>query len=195
MLRLILGSQSPRRKEILSHFNIPFEQAFPPFNEDAVPFRGHPGEYVCELSKGKADSLYPLYQDAAILTADSVVFKDGIIFGKPKDRGNAVQTLQALANAWHTVYTGVTIRFKEKEFHQFEETRVLFNKLTPAQIDLYIERLKCSDKAGGYGIQMGAGIVIKRIEGCYTNVMGLPVNTLCELMSKIGVDLWHHLKS
>ena len=85
MHRLILGSQSPRRQEILGYFNIPFEIASPPFVEEAVPFRGDPSAYVLDISKGKADSLASLYPKAVILTADTTVVCNGKVFNKPAD--------------------------------------------------------------------------------------------------------------
>ncbi len=190
MARLILGSQSPRRKEILSYFNIPFEQAAPPFDEDSIPFTGNPIDYVCSLSKGKANSLVHLDESAVILTADTIVFRDGKIFGKPANQEEAFHTLSELVGQWHTVYTGVTVKQGDKEFYQAEATRVQFNNLSAEQIQHYLLRTHWMDKAGGYAIQRGSGLIVSRIDGCYYNVMGLPINTVHTLLKHVQIDLW-----
>lgn len=194
MIRLVLGSQSPRRKEILSHYSIPFEQATSDFVEESVPFQGDPKEYVNILSKGKADALVYRFPDAAILTADSVVYRENKIYNKPLDRAEALQMLSELSGNWHSVYTGVTLRFGQEQFHQVEETQVEFNPLTEAQLNAYVDTQRWADKAGGYGIQLGGGLIVRQIKGCFYNVMGFPVNTVRDLLMNIGVDLWKYLK-
>lgn len=194
MQKFILGSQSPRRREILSYYSLPFEVVPPQFDEDAIPFFGHPGEFACFLSKAKADSLVDRFADSVILTADTIVYLDGKSYGKPRDATDAKQTLEALSGRWHSVFTGVTLRLTERSFHQFEETKVLFNPLTPFQIEEYIKTQVWADKAGGYAIQNGGSLMIKKLEGCVYNVIGLPVNTVRELFNYIGIDLWHYLK-
>lgn len=194
MTPIILGSQSPRRKEILGYFSLPFEQVTPSFDEESVPFEDNPTEYVCELSNGKALSLHHRFPDRIILTADTIVYWEGKIYGKPGNEQEAVQTLSHLAGKWHSVYSGVTLRYLDQEFHRFEETRVLFNSLTPNQIHMYQTKLHCADKAGGYAIQNAGGIIVNRIEGCYYNVMGLPINSVRELLLCAGIDLWEYLK-
>lgn len=194
MTRIILGSQSPRRKEILSFFTLPFEQASPDYDEDSIPYFSPPDAYACTLSKGKADSLAHRYShDTVIITADTIVVRDGKIYGKPRDLEEAVKSLSELAGNWHSVFTGITVRKGRQEFSSAEETKVLFHPLTPEQIKEYYQKLHCWDKAGGYAIQGSGAIIVKSIEGCYYNVMGLPINTLRDLLAKVGIDLWHHL--
>jgi septum formation protein len=173
---------------------MPFEQKTPPFDENSVPFTGDPSAYVHALSKGKAHSLLATFPDAVILTADTVVYKSGKVYNKPIDLDDAFQAVSELAGDWHSVFTGVTVLLGSQEFTGAEETRVLFNPLTPEQIRHYHQKMEWRDKAGGYAIQMGGGLVINRIEGCYYNVMGLPVNTARELLFKAGIDLWLYLK-
>lgn len=193
-MRLILGSQSPRRKEILSYFALPFEQASPPFDESSIPFQNNPAEYVCAIAKGKADSLIHLYPEAAIITADTTVWRAGKIYGKPSSSEEALQYLSELVGQWHSVFTGVVLRYGNAQFTEVEETRVLFNDLTPDQIRHYHTKLHWSDKAGGYAIQMAGGLIVRKIDGCFYNVMGLPINTLHTLLNKIGIELWEYLK-
>lgn len=194
MKRLLLGSQSPRRKEIMSYFSLPFEQVSPDFNEEAVPYDGDPAAYVCELSDGKALSLATRFPEAIILTADTIVWKEGKLYGKPKDAASAFQALSELVGSWHSVFTGVTVWHNKRVLNQVEETRVLFNHLTPEQIRHYHTKLHWADKAGGYAIQMAGGLIVNRIEGCYYNVMGLPINSVRHLLLKVGIELWDYLK-
>lgn len=194
MTRLILGSQSPRRKEILSYFALPFEQVSPIFDEEAMPFNGDPAAYVNELSEGKALSLTSRFPAALILTADTIVWKDGKIYGKPKNTAEAFQSLSELTGSWHSVFTGVTLHHQGRAINRVEETRVLFNTLTPDQIRHYHTKLHWADKAGGYAIQMAGGLIVNRIEGCYYNVMGLPINSVRQLLLQAGIELWDYLK-
>ncbi len=193
-MRYILGSQSPRRREILSYFDLPFERVSPDFDEDAIAFSGDPAAFACHLSKGKADSLAHRFPETLILTADTIVYLDGKSYAKPKDPKDAFATLSALSGKWHSVYTAVTLKKGMQEFSKAEETKVLFNKLTDSQIEHYIKTQSWADKAGGYGIQQAGGLLIHSFEGCYYNVVGLPINTVYELFLHFDIDLWQHLK-
>ncbi len=193
-MQLILGSQSPRRREVLSFFDIPFKQVSPHFDEDTIPFHGNPQEYVQILSKGKADSLAYEFSQEAILTADTIVYKEGKIYGKPRNKEEAFQYLKELSGKWHSVFTGLTLSLKGQNFQEVDETRVLFNSLTEEQIKTYHQSLTFSDKAGGYMIQGPGGLIVKRIEGCYYNVVGLPINALYSVLLHAGIDLWKHFK-
>lgn len=190
---LILGSSSPRRKEILSYFSLPFQQRSPDFDEDAIPFCGSPEDFVRSLSAGKAASLAKLEPEAMILTADTIVYREGKIYGKPTSEEDAFHRLKELVGNWHTVYTGITLQSGSQVFHQEEATQVLFNSLTDEQIRHYISIINWRDKAGGYAIQMAGGLIVQRIEGCYYNVMGLPINSVAAVLMKMGINLWNYL--
>lgn len=194
MPRLILGSQSPRRKEILSYFSFPFDQISPSFDEDSVPFEGDPKKYVLTISRGKALSLKGRFPEDILLTADTTVYQEGRIFGKPLNELEAFHFLSALVGRWHRVYTAVTLVYQNQEFSAVEETKVLFNSLTEDQIRHYHTKLHWADKAGGYAIQMAGGLIVHKIDGCYYNVMGLPINSVRELLLKVGIELWDYLK-
>lgn len=199
MTRFILGSGSPRRKEILSYFSLPFEQQSPLFDEESVLFSGDPKDYVTKLTNGKLSNLKDKFPQSLILTADTVVYCDGKIYNKPKDEEEAFQYLSELSGKWHSVYTGLSLFDgrdinNQKVFHEIEETRVLFNPLTPNEIRHYHSKIHWADKAGGYAIQMGAGLVVNKIDGCYYNVMGLPINTLRKLLKKVNLELWDYVK-
>lgn len=192
-MRIILGSQSPRRKEILSFFDIPFEQIASQYDEDDHIFTGDPVDYVKTLSHGKALDLHGQYSEAAVLTADTIVYKNGKIYGKPRDRVEAMANLAELQGSWHSVYTGLSLFYEGNQYDVVEETRVLFNPLTHQEINLYLDQLQWADKAGGYAIQMGGGLIVKKIDGCYYNVMGMPLNALRSIFNNIGIDLWEHM--
>lgn len=194
-MEFILGSQSPRRKEILEFFDFPFTQVKPNFDEEAVPFDGsHPGEYALTLARGKAESISKLKPNCSILTADTVVFQSGQSFSKAADYAEAFETLSTLSGKWHSVFTGLCLWTPKGQFQQYEETRVLFNALSHAEIDTYLKKTQWQDKAGSYAIQGAGSLIIKEIQGCYYNVMGLPVNTLNALLAQAGIRLWNHLK-
>jgi len=193
-VELILGSQSPRRREILEFFSLPFIQATPPFDEEAIPFEGNPQDYVQTLARGKAESLVSRFPAATILTADTIVYREGTVYGKPRDRQEAYQYLQELSGRWHSVFTGLSLYTTEQSYQSVEETRVLFHSLNEQQMHAYHAVLEFTDKAGGYMIQGAGSLIVKRIEGCYYNVAGLPLNALATLLLRANIDLWHHLK-
>jgi septum formation protein len=193
-MELILGSQSPRRKEILHFFSLPFKQVPSAFDESQVAFQGNPTSYAMELAQKKAESLQALHPGAAILTADTVVFCNQKIYNKPVDRKQAELFLQELSNRWHSVFTALTLSFLENRYSAVQETKILFHPLDSNQIRQYLDHINFLDKAGSYAIQQGGSILIKQIDGCYYNVMGLPITALKDLLSKIGIDLWDHLK-
>jgi septum formation protein len=190
---IILGSKSPRRLEILEFFALPIEQRDAAFDETCVPFHGDPAAYVCAIARGKAAALATQLPHRLILTADTEVYRNGKIFGKPKNADAAVAMLQELAGHWHSVYTGITLRRGAEEYTLSEETRVLFHPATEKHLRLYVNSIHSLDKAGGYAIQQNGSVLVQRIEGCYYNVMGMPVNTLTKLLHHVGIDLWEHL--
>ncbi|MGM0439765.1 MAG: Maf family protein [Chlamydiota bacterium] len=191
--KLILGSQSPRRREILGYFSVPFEVASPNFDEDSVIFNNNPHDYVCQLSSGKAASLAAKYPDDIILTADTIVYCHGKIYTKPKDSEDAFRILCDLAGNWQSVFTGLTVRCGDEEYSDSEETKVLFHSPSPDKLRLYHQQLHCDDKAGGYAVQQSGSIIVKKIDGCFYNVMGMPINTTQKLLAIMGIDLWDYL--
>lgn len=191
---LILGSRSPRRKEIMSYFTLPFTQVSSTFREESVPFDGKPAHYVIEVSKGKGDDLQSKFPDNLILTADTIVFRDGKIYGIPDNERQAFETLHALEGKWHEVYSGVTLIGNGRIDHGYAKTRVLLNSLTKPEIEQYLVHKIWTDKAGGYAIQKSGGLLVNQIEGCFYNVMGFPINVIQRLLLKQGIDLWNYVK-
>jgi len=188
---IILGSGSPRRHEILSFFKIPFLQVASEFDEDSVAFEGDPERYVIDIAKGKAEALRPKYPDHVVLTADTTVYLKSEVLGKPETDEEALKMLKKMSGRWHEVYTGVTVSKGSFEASDFEMTRVLMNDLTDLQLRSYIRRIGSTDRAGGYSVLSEGSLIVNRIEGCFYNPAGLPINPLTKLLSKAGVDLWN----
>ena len=194
-MQIILGSNSPRRLEILNFFSLAFKQIASEFEESQVVFQGDPAAFVQEIARGKALSLIEKHPEEIILTADTTVFLAPRIFLKPKDLKEAHAMLRALSGKEHEVFTGVCVTRKGKLFLASEKTRVFFHELTEEQIRMYLSICSPLDKAGGYAIQKGGSLIVKRIEGCYYNAMGLPIHTMRRQLLEVGVDLWNYLKS
>ncbi len=192
---IILGSQSPRRREILHFFSLPFQQVDPGFDETQVSFQGHPEEFVKEVSRRKALCLQEKFPQKVILTADTIVYKEGRLFMKPETLEEAAGMMAELSGSQHQVFTGVTVCHGREIFSDVEETIVQFHPLSHSQIETYHSHFYPLDKAGGYAIQKGGSIIVKRIEGCYYNIMGLPLQTTRRLLTKVGIDLWDYIKS
>lgn len=194
MTRIILGSQSPRRKEILAFFNLPFKQESPEFDEEEILYRRDPIKYVTTLASGKAQGLMKKHPHDIIIAADTIVYRSGKVYNKPKNEQEAFQMLSELVGKWHSVFTAIAVA---KEGHietKWEETRVLFNAMTEKEIRHYHTKIHWADKAGGYAIQMAGGLIVNKIDGCYYNVMGLPINTLHKLLKNVGVELWDYVE-
>lgn len=190
----ILASTSPRRVEILRFFSLPFIQENPHFDESSIPFLGDPKKYVEEIAKGKAKNIATQHPQSIVIAADTIVFANGNVFGKPKDNEDAKSMLSYLSNTWHEIITGVCIQKDQICYCATETTRVLSNKLSATQIQRYLQMQHLSDKAGSYAIQKSGGLFVRKMEGCFYNACGLPLNTLCELLSKFDIDLWDHLQ-
>jgi septum formation protein len=170
---LILASASPRRREILTAAGIPFRVVVPGIEEAPEPGES-PEDYVRRLARDKARALACGETDI-ILAADTVVAVEGHILEKPRDEADARRMLAMLSGRRHRVITGVCLRTAQREIVDLECTMVRFVDLTPQEIELYVASGEPLDKAGAYAIQGLASKFIDRIEGCYFNVVGLPV--------------------
>lgn len=191
---LILASSSPRRAEILRYFCLPFTQYPSHFDESVIPFNKDPESYAKKLAEKKASLVGDAFSQEIVLAADTIVYFNGKIYNKPKNSEEAFTMLQELSNQWHVVMTAVAMCKENVCYSALEKSYVLFNPLTEEQIKLYHKSDPCLDKAGGYGIQGSGSILVNRIIGCYYNIMGLPINVVTELLSKMQVNLWHYLK-
>lgn len=181
---LILASKSPRRKELLKQIGIPFVVVV----SDAEEVSGNswtPAALVVENAKRKARAVAEKYTDSPVLGADTVVSSEGKIFGKPKDKDEARKMLTALSGKMHEVTTGLALINRNEIRTTSVTTKVFFDTMTKADIDAYIATEEPMDKAGAYAIQGKAARFIEKIEGSYSNVVGLPLNALIQL----GKDL------
>lgn len=192
-MHIILGSQSPRRKEILSFFKLPFTVCSSDFDEDSIPFGDCPKTYTQRLAEEKALALKNTNKDSLIITADTTVCLNKKIFGKPIDEEEAFLFLKELSGNIHQVYTSIAILYQEKLLVDTEMTLVTFCPMSDNQIKQYIKATNPLDKAGAYAIQGLGSLIVSRIEGCYYNVMGLPIRSLCTLLKKVGIDLWDYI--
>lgn len=179
--RIILGSKSPRRRELLAGLNIPFEiDTATLFDEDSAAPGCNPADIPARMSEGKSLGFHrPLADDEILITSDTLVFCDGLVLGKPHSREDAIRMLHMLSGNVHTVITAVTIRSNSSTDTFTDEAKVFFNKLTDEEIVYYVDNFKPFDKAGSYGVQEWIGYVgISKIEGSFYTVMGLPVALL-----------------
>nr|WP_096877952.1 Maf-like protein [Clostridium amazonitimonense] len=187
-LNIILASASERRHELLKRITEDFKIIISDFDEDSIAFRGNFEEYVKSLSEGKAREVSNLCdEECIIIGCDTIVAFNGEVLGKPKDRQEAFDMLKSLSGNIHEVYSGITI-IRNKDKHVLSQsvcTKVKFSYLTEEEIITYIDTGEPFDKAGAYGIQGYGGVFVESIEGCYYNVVGLPVNKLKSLLKEI----------
>ena len=178
--RIILASNSPRRKELMSGLDIPFEIKTLPDIEESYPDTLQREEIPLYLAQLKADAYKTLMQDNTLLiTADTIVWLDDKIYGKPEDEAEAKHMLQKLSGRTHEVFTGVCLTTRQKQKSFFDVSKVSFAALSEAEIDYYVKKYKPFDKAGAYGVQEWIGYVgVEHLEGSFYNVMGLPVRLL-----------------
>lgn len=195
MMRIILGSQSPRRREILEYFSLPFIIAPSDFDEKTLSFDGDAEAFVQTSAEKKGAALLKEFPDDVIITADTVVYFEGNVLLKPENDVKAFEMLQALSGKTHEVITGLTVRKGKKKEGGVERTRVTFNRVGDKEIQAYLKVSHGLDKAGAYGIQECGSLLVKGIEGSFYNVVGLPVNLLHEKLKLFGIDLWDALSS
>ena len=178
--KVVLASNSPRRKELLSGLGISYEVKTMPDIDESFPKGLAEVEIPVYIARSKADAYRPLMNDdELIITADTIVWLDGEVMGKPSDEIDARRMLHALSGQTHQVITGVclTTVFRQKSFATV--TDVTFSRLSDEEIDYYVEHYRPMDKAGSYGIQEWIGFVgVERISGSYFNVVGMPIQRL-----------------
>ena len=194
MLPLILGSKTPRRKEIMDYFSLPYRQIEGDFDEESISPYLPPDEYVKQVAHGKQLSIRSSYPESIILTADTIVYHEGKILGKPKDREDMELWLSSLSGKWHSVYSAVVLSTQKSTTSEVVETKVLCTNISPLDIHRYIHSLALLDKAGSYSIQKSGSLLVEKIEGCFYNAMGLPIQAVRRLLSTIGIDLWDYIK-
>lgn len=185
MMRLVLGSQSPRRKELLELAGYEFD--IRPSNADEVIEEGmSPEEAVLHLARMKAENV-EVEESEVLLTSDTVVVNNGGILGKPKSEQEARKYLSSLSDTTHEVYTGVCLKANRTVDMFHVKTEVTFYKLSEEEIDAYIETGEAWDKAGGYGIQGKGSLFVEKIHGDYYSVVGLPLSRVARELKRLGI--------
>lgn len=185
--RIILASNSPRRKELLAGLGVTYEVRTLPDVDESYPEDLQGGDIPLYISREKADAYRPaLKSDELMITADTIVWLDGSVLGKPANRLEAIDMLQRLSGHTHEVFTGVSLTTCQWQRSFVVGTRVTFATLTDDEIVHYVDTCHPFDKAGAYGVQEWIGYIgVERIEGSYFNVMGLPVQRLYKELVKI----------
>jgi septum formation protein len=185
--RIVLASASARRAELLSAAGFEFDVVPADVDETALA-NEPPRDYVLRVANAKAEHVatLPHTNGRIVLAADTTVVAGGRLMGKPKDRDEAASMLRLLSGATHEVLTGVVLRQGNRHLDAVVATRVQFQPLTPAEMAWYLDSGEPEGKAGGYGIQGRAARFIDRIEGSWSNVVGLPISTVYRLLAELG---------
>lgn len=182
---IILASKSPRRQELLRLMDIDFRVVLKEVDE-SYPDGLSPAEIALYIAQQKAEAFDEDITNEVVLTADTIVAIDGLILGKPESTEHAVEMLQRLSGKVHEVYTGVCLLHKHKYNKFYDRSEVFFRKLTDQEIRSYVDEYQPMDKAGSYGIQQRIGLIgIERINGSYTNVVGLPTEKVYQQLMQL----------
>ncbi|HEX2947754.1 MAG TPA: Maf family protein [Clostridia bacterium] len=187
---IILASSSPRRRELLTQAGIPFTVMPGDVDEGSVKLYGTPSQKAEQLARMKAEDVAKKVGKGIVLGADTIVVCDDEIFGKPADEEHARRMLENLSGRIHLVITGVALVNAEtgetKSGHEI--TKVSFAELTKDEIEAYLKTGEHLGKAGAYGIQGKAALFVKSLNGCYSNVVGLPLQRLYRMLAQLGIN-------
>ena len=190
MMKAVLASASPRRREILEMLGVDELTIIPAKGEEHAPENAGPAETVEALASAKAKEVAALVSgDVPVIAADTIVWFNGRVYGKPHSREEAVKMLSELSGNWHEVYTGVCIVRDSGTITSHETARVRFRQMSEEEIDAYVATGEPMDKAGAYGAQGKGSLFVDRIEGDFFCVMGLPVCRLGQMLNEQGVSL------
>ena len=188
MAKIVLASGSPRRQELLRRIGVAEFDVRVPEVEEYFPAGLTPEETVCYISREKSQAVEAA-EDEIVITADTMVFLDDKKLGKPADEAEALAMLTALQGHHHAVCTGVTVRQGSRMLTRAQRTEVYFRPASESELRAYIAGGEPMDKAGAYGIQGMASLMVKKIDGDYFNVVGLPLCLLGQMLKQIGVRL------
>lgn len=188
---LILASNSPRRSALLSQINLKFTVS-PARIKEQTQSNEKPEDYVVRIALAKGNIIAKKYPNSTVIGADTIVVLENKVLGKPKTKMKAKEMLKELQGKKHKVITGISVINKSKNIvlSRAIKTGVKMKALTEKEIDGYIRTKEPLDKAGGYAIQEMGTVLIDEIKGSYTNVVGLPLNALCELLREAGFEIW-----
>jgi len=182
--RVVLASQSPRRRELLTLVGIPHEVR--PADIDETYLAGEqPRAHAERLARGKAAAIHE--PDAVVIGSDTIVVVDGDVLGKPRDEGDAARMLRRISGRTHVVMTAVAVAWQGRIESAVEEVSVTFHPLSDADIAAYVATGEPMDKAGAYGIQGYGATIVSRVDGDYFAVMGLPLQLLVRVLQRVGI--------
>lgn len=188
---IILASASPRRAQLLEQIGIKFTVQASNV-EEKLSKKMEPSLWVQEIALQKAKDVAKNYKEGLVIGADTIVVKDGKILGKPQDELEAIKMLKFLSGSHHQVMTGIAVvnaQNMEDYIVNIEITKVKFSNLKESEILSYVKTKEPMDKAGAYGIQGIGALLVEKIEGCYYNVVGLPLNHLVKILKKYDGEL------
>lgn len=185
IMKIILASASPRRKELLKQIVKEFE-IIPAVGGENADLSLPPENIVCALAEAKCGEVFEKFPDSLVIGCDTIVYFDGKVLGKPGTEAEAEETLKELSGKTHSVYTGVCVRTALKNVTAYDKTVVTFNDLSDEFIKNYVDGGSPMDKAGCYGIQDEG--VVKSYDGSYTNVVGLPVELVEKVLKEVLSD-------
>ena len=185
--KVILASNSPRRKELLTGLGVQYEVRTLPDVDESYPDTLRGADIPLYIAREKADAYRAMLRpDELMITADTIVWLDGKVLGKPRDREDALQMLRAMSGKMHEVFTGVCLTTTERQHAFSARTEVRFSALSEEEITYYVDRFHPMDKAGAYGVQEWIGYIgVEYISGSYYNIMGLPVQRLYKELCKL----------
>ncbi len=190
MKRVILASSSPRRKELLQLVGIEPEIIVPQTDETPLDHESVDA-FLRRVTIAKGRSVYrESFYDSLLVSSDTIVLLNDRMIGKPKDPADARTILRELADTMHEVWTGVAVFANGSVLYEVSKTRVYFNSISEQELDYYLDNEHYMDKAGAYAIQGKASVFIERIDGCYFNVMGFPLNMFYGMLKQLGVALY-----
>jgi septum formation protein len=181
--KIILASASPRRRELLAMLGLEFD-VVPAIGDETALGGASPGETVSAIALGKAREVASANPDALVIAADTLVYLDGAPLGKPRDAQDAINMLSRLSGRAHEVFTGIAVARRGREVARFERTVVEFGELSADEIRAYVATGEPLDKAGAYGAQGLGALLIRRLEGDFFNVMGLPLYLLSTVLKE-----------
>jgi len=189
-MKIILASSSPRRKELLKLIGIEPE-VIEPMAKEHIKLEEKSSDFLKRLTILKGNSVYiNEYFNSIIISSDTIVLLKNNIIGKPKDREDAFCILKSLSKNVHEVWTGVSIIYKGKTYFDYAKTKVFFEEIKDDEIDYYLDNEDYMDKAGAYAIQGKASVFVKKIDGCFFNVMGFPLNLFFNMLKNIGINIY-----
>lgn len=183
-MNIILASASPRRKQLLTLITPQFDVVVPQGIDERAACADSAVKLAGTLAKVKCRAVSARHTQSLVLGCDTVVQADGNVLGKPSGRDDAARMLRLLSNRAHNVHTGVCLRMCEREYIFVETTEVVFAPISEKELAAYLDTSEPYDKAGAYGIQGSAARFVRRLNGCYFNVMGLPVSRVYQAMQQ-----------